>query len=128
MKKRRASLPEKKLVRPVIWVGDSKKQLKKMPDEVQDQLGGELYLAQIGLMPPHAKPFKGVGGGVFELRDDYVSDTYRLVYAVQIGKRLYVLHAFQKKSKTRIATPQKDIDLIAKRYRDACDLEKEYET
>ena len=78
-------------------------------------------------MPPHAKPFKGVGG-VFELRDDYVSDTYRLVYAVQIGKRLYVLHAFQKKSKTGIATPQKDIDLIAKRYRDACDLEKEYET
>ena len=52
MKKRRASLPEKKPVRPVIWVGDSKKQLKKMPDEVQDQLGGELYLAQIGLMPP----------------------------------------------------------------------------
>ena len=69
-----------------------------------------------------------VSGGVFELRDDYVSDTYRLVYAVQIGKRLYVLHAFQKKSKTGIATPQKDIDLIAKRYRDACDLEKEYET
>ena len=65
---------------------------------------------------------------MFELRDDYVSDTYRLVYAVQIGKRLYVLHAFQKKSKTGIATPQKDIDLIAKRYRDACDLEKEYET
>jgi len=64
-------LPENKPIRPVIWVGDSKKQLKKMPDDVQDQLGGELYLAQIGLMPPHAKPFKGVGSGVFELKDDY---------------------------------------------------------
>ncbi len=121
-------MPEKKSVRPVIWVGDSKKQLKKMPDEVQNQLGSELYVAQIDLMPPHAKPFKGVGRGVFELWDDYQSDTYRLVYAVQIGKRLYVLHAFQKKSKTGIATTQKDINLIAKRYHDACDLEKEYET
>ena len=72
--------------------------------------------------------FKGVGSGVFELKDDYASDTYRLVYAVQIVKRLYVLHAFQKKSKTGIATPPKDIDLIAKRYRDACEIEKEYET
>ena len=121
-------MPKKKPIQPVIWVGDSKKQLKKMPDEVQDQLGGELYLAQVGLMPPHAKPFKGVGSGVFEIKDDFTSDTYRLVYAVQIGKRLYVLHAFQKKSKTGIATSKKDVDLIAKRYRDACDLEKEYET
>jgi len=121
-------LPEKKPILPVIWVGDSKKQLKKMPEEVQDQLGGELYLAQVGLMPPHAKPFKGVGSGVLEIKDDYGSDTYRLIYAVQIGKRLYVLHAFQKKSKTGIATSKKDVDLIAKRYRDACDIEKEYAT
>ena len=113
--------------RPVLWVGDSKKQLKKMPDEVQDQLGGELYLAQVGLMPPHAKPFKGVGSGIFEIRNDYATDTYRLIYAVQIGKRLYVLHAFQKKSKKGIATSKKDVDLISKRYREACDIAKEKE-
>ena len=119
-------MPKDFQLRPVVWVGDSKKQLKKMPDDVQDQLGGELYLAQVGLMPPPAKPFKGIGGGVFKIRDDYATDTYRLIYAVQIGKRLYVLHAFQKKSKKGIATSKKDIDLISKRYREACEIEKEY--
>jgi phage-related protein len=91
-------------------------------------LGGELYLAQVGLMPPHAKYFKGVGSGVFEIKDDYETDTYRLVYAVQIGNRLYVLHAFQKKSKKGIAPTKRDVDLISKRYREACEIEKEYET
>jgi len=121
-------LAENSHIRPVIWVGDSNKQIKKMPDDVQDQLGGELYLAQVGLMPPHAKPFKSVGSGVFEIKDNYDTDTFRLVYAVQIGKRLYVLHAFQKKSKKGIATSKKDVDLISKRYREACEIEKEFET
>ena len=96
-----------------------------MPGEVQDQLGGELYLAQVGLMPPHAKHLKGMGQGIFELKDGYDTDTYRLVYAVQIGKNLYVLHAFQKKSRKGIATSKKDIELIARRYKEACEKEKE---
>ncbi|MDH5348716.1 MAG: type II toxin-antitoxin system RelE/ParE family toxin, partial [Nitrospira sp.] len=72
-------------------------------------MGGELYLAQRGEDPPHSKMLKGLGSGVFEIRDDFDSNTYRLVYAVQIGKRLYVLHAFQKKSKKGIATPPRDV-------------------
>lgn len=96
-----------------------------MPGPVQDQIGGELYLAQVGLTPPHSKPLKAVGQGVFELKDDYDTDTYRLVYAVQIGKPLYVLHALQKKSKRGIATSKKDIQLIAKRFKEACEKEKE---
>ena len=114
--------------RPVVWMGDSKKQLKKMPEEVQKQLGDELYLAQKGETPPHGKMFKGIGRGVFEIKDDFDSDTYRLVYAVQIGTRLYVLHAFQKKSKKGIATPIKDVELIARRYKEAVELEKEYQS
>jgi len=113
-------------LRPVVWIGDSKKQLKKMPDDVQKQMGDELYVAQRGENPAHSKRFKGVGSGVFEIKDDFESNTYRLLYAVQIGTRIYVLHAFQKKSPKGIATSKKDVDLIAKRYKDAVDMEKEY--
>jgi len=115
-------------LRPVIWMGDSKKQLKKMPEDVQKQMGGELYLAQRGEDPPHSKMLKGLGSGVFEIRDDFDSNTYRLVYAVQIGKRLYVLHAFQKKSKKGIATPPRDVELITRRYKEAVAMEKEWQS
>lgn len=114
------------VLRPVVWMGDSKKQLKKMPEEVQKQMGGELYLAQRGEDPPHSKRLTGLGNGVFEIRDDFDSNTYRLVYAVQIGKRLYVLHAFQKKSKKGIATPPRDVELITRRYKEALVMEKEW--
>ena len=63
-------LSNKNTIRPVVWVGDSKKQLKKMPEDVQKQIGGELYFAQKGEMPPHGKPFKGIVSGVFEIKDD----------------------------------------------------------
>ena len=90
-------------------MGESKKQLKKMPEDVQKQMGGELYLAHRGEDPPHSKMLKGLDSGVFEIRDDFDSNTYRLVYAVQIGKWPYVLHAFQKKSKKGIATPPREM-------------------
>ena len=67
-------------------------------------------------MPEHAKPFKGVGSGIFEIVERFDKGAYRLVYAVQIGKDLYVLHVFQKKSKQGIATPKLDVDLIKQRY------------
>ncbi len=115
-------------IRPVVWVGDSKKQLKHMPEDVQKQMGGELYFAKKGEMPPHGKPFKGIASGVFEIKDDFETNTYRLVYAVKIGTRLYVLHAFQKKSPKGIATSKKDVDLLARRYKEAVAMEKEYES
>ncbi|MEH2219453.1 MAG: type II toxin-antitoxin system RelE/ParE family toxin [Nostoc sp.] len=72
-----------------------------------------------------AKPFKGVGGGVYEILKRYDTDTYRAVYAVKIGEKIYVLHAFQKKSKQGIKTPQADVDLIKQRYKDAVATEKQ---
>jgi phage-related protein len=78
-------------------------------------------------MPKDAKPFKGVGSGVLELALRYVSDAYRVVLAVQIGRRIYVLHAFQKKSKKGIETTKRDVDLIKKRYTEAQELAHEYE-
>jgi phage-related protein len=70
---------------------------------------------------------KGVGSGVLELALRYSSDAYRVVVAVQIGRRVYVLHAFQKKSKKGIETPRRDVDLIKKRYKEARELEREHE-
>jgi phage-related protein len=86
---------------------------------VQDNLGFELFLAQTGQHPPSAKHLKGFASGVLELVEDYDGDTYRAVYAVRFKEAVYVLHAFQKKSKRGIATPKSHIDLIRRRLRDA---------
>jgi phage-related protein len=90
-------------------------------------LGDELQLIQFGGMPRNAKPFKGVGGGVLEIALRYVADAYRVVLALQIGRRIYVLHAFQKKSKKGLATPKREVDLIKQRYAEAKELAHEYE-
>jgi phage-related protein len=82
---------------------------------------------QFGGMPRDAKPFKGVGSGVLEIARRYASEAYRVVLAVQIGRRIYVLHAFQKKSKKGTETPKRDVDLIKKRYSEAQELAHEHE-
>ena len=115
------------VLRPVVWLGNSKRNLQGFPDGAQKLLGDELQLIQFGGMPKDAKPFKGVGSGVLEIALRYASDAYRVVLAVQIGRRIYVLHAFQKKSKKGIETPKRDVDLIRKRYTEAQELAHEYE-
>jgi phage-related protein len=92
---------------------------------VRKDIGHALYRVQIGETPPSAKPMKGIESGVFELVDTYGTDTYRAVYTVKIGRSMYVLHCFQKKSKRGISTPKKDIDLIKRRLRRAKEMEKE---
>jgi phage-related protein len=115
------------VLRSLVWLGNARKNVKDFPEGAQKLLGDELQLIQFGGMPKDAKPFKGVGSGVLELALRYASDAYRVVVAVQLGKRIYVLHAFQKKSKKGIATPQRDVDLIKKRYAEARELAHEYE-
>jgi phage-related protein len=73
-------------------------------------------------MPKDAKPFKGVGSGVIEIALRHDAEAYRTVLAVQLGRKIYVLHAFQKKSKKGIATPKHDVDLIKQRYKEAKEL------
>jgi len=81
-------------------------------------MGYALYQAQLGLKAPLAKPLRGFGGaGVLEIVEDHRGDTYRAVYTVKFSDFVYVLHAFQKKSKKGIATPKPDIDLIKKRLK-----------
>jgi phage-related protein len=118
---------ERSAQRPLVWLGDSKKNIQSFPKGAQKLLGDELQLVQFGGMPKDAKPFKGIGSGVVELALRYASDAYRVVTAVQLGARIYVLHAFQKKSKKGIGTPKRDVDLIRKRYSEAQELARDYE-
>ena len=114
-------------LRKVRWVGDSKEQLQKFPSQVRKDIGHALYLVQTGQTPPSSKPMRGLESGVFEIVDDYDTNAYRAVYTVKIGRSLYVLHAFQKKSKRGIATPKKEIDQIKRRLRRAKELAKQEE-
>ena len=91
-----------------------------MPDEVKSHMGYALYVAQLGGKHRDAKPLKGFGGaGVLEVVKDHHGDTFRSVYTVRLAGAVYVLHVFQKKSKTGIATPKRDLDLIETRLREA---------
>ncbi len=110
------------VIRRVRWLGNSKKNILKFPKEAQKTIGDELQLIQFGGMPKGAKPFKGVGSGVFEIAIKYDKEAYRTVLAVQLGERIYILHAFQKKSKQGISTPKEDVDLIKQRYKEAKEL------
>ncbi len=114
-------------LREAVWIGDSKARLKEFPQPVQKDIGDALFIVQAGSTSPAAKPFKGVGSGVFEIRSDYRTDTYRAVYAVKLGERVYVLHCFEKKSKRGIKTPKKEVDLIKRRFKMAQELEEYYE-
>lgn len=106
----------------VDFIGSSREDLKKFPEEVKQDIGYALYEAQRGQKPAAAKPLKGFSGaGILEIVENFSSGTYRTVYTVRFQKVIYVLHCFQKKSKHGIKTPQQDIDLIKQRLRVAED-------
>lgn len=103
--------------RPVLWEGSSKRNLKSFPGPVQKDIGVALFVVQLGGTPPTARPWHGLGPGVFELAEDYRGDAYRCVYTVTFPEAVYVLHAFRKKSKTGIRTPELEVKLIEKRWK-----------
>ena len=110
------SLSREKLLH---WVSSAKKDYLTFPTDVQNEMGYALGLAQLGARHPKAKSWKGEGPGVFEIVEDHRGDTFRAVYTVRFADVVYVLHAFQKKSKTGIKTPQDDVNLIAERLKRA---------
>lgn len=106
--------------KPIHWVGSVLRDLRLFPDEVRRVMGHALDLAQLGSKHPSAKPLKGYGGaGVLEIVDDFDGNACRGLYTVRFPGAVYVLHAFQKKSRRGISTPRGDLELIAKRLRDA---------
>ena len=105
--------------KPLHWIGSAKKDYLAFPEAVQGDMGYALGLAQLGATHPNAKPWKGEGPGVFEIVEDHRGNTYRAVYTVRFADVVYVLHAFQKKSKSGIKTPLTDVKLIAERLKRA---------
>lgn len=114
--------PAKIRMKPLIWIGDSLAKLQDFPGDVQDEIGYALFQAQIGEKHIKAKPLKGIGAGVLEVVSDHRGDTFRAVYMVRLAGKVYVLHAFQKKSKSGIATPKTDMNLVRQRLKRAMEL------
>jgi phage-related protein len=118
-------MTDEPLLKPVIWVGSSLKDLRAFPEPVQDRMGYALYVAQRGDRHRDTKTLSGFGGaGVVEVIKDFRGDMFRAVYTVRHADAVYVLHSFQKKSKTGRETPRRDMELIEQRLRDAEQIAK----
>ena len=104
--------------KPLLWIGSSKKDLMELPLRVRKFFGHALDFAQHGERHAAAKVLKGFGGaGVLEIVEDDTGGTYRAVYTVEFAEAVFVLHCFQKKSKSGISTPKEDIELIRARLK-----------
>ncbi len=104
--------------KPLEWVGNTRKTVSGFPKAVRQLIGQALYAAQLGKTHVDTKPLKGLtGAGVVEIIADHEGDTYRGIYTIKLAVVVYVLHAFQKKSKRGIKTPKKEIDLIRQRLK-----------
>ena len=111
-------MPEPSL-KPVHWVASSRKDLRTFPEAVQRAMGYALFRAQEGKKASSAKPWRGIikGAGVLEIVEDHDTNTFRVLYTVRFAGAVYVLHAFQKKSKKGIKTAKSELDLIHKRFK-----------
>ena len=115
-------------LKPLDWVASSKKDLRAMPVAVKSIFGFALYQAQIGEKHADAKPLRGFGGaGVLEVVENHQGGTYRAVYTVKFEEAVYVLHCFQKRSKSGAATPRQDLELIKSRLTIAREEHKKWQ-
>lgn len=110
-------------MRPLIPVYSALKDLRGLPDAARVKFGRALYEVQCGQTPDIAKPLKGLGPGVFELVLEQKGSAYRAAYVVRLRHAVYLLHVFQKKSKSGIATPLPDIALIRERLKHAEEID-----
>ncbi len=112
-------------IKPLVWLGSSRRDFRDMPSEAKADMGYALYVAQLGGKHRAAKPLKGFGGtSVLEIVKDHRGDAFRAVYTVRFAGSVYVLHVFQKKSKAGREMPKADIELIVGRLREAERLAK----
>ena len=103
--------------RTIIWVKAARKDFLAFPQDAQDKVATALTFVAEGAKPDIAKPLAGLGSGVWELAIKSRGDAYRVVYVLQIGEDIWVVHAFQKKSKQGIATPKPELDLVKERIK-----------
>jgi phage-related protein len=110
--------------RPIVWLKAARRGFEDFPHKARDKLLDALTVVAEGGMPPIAKPLTGFAAGVLELALAFRGDAFRVVFALQLGVDVWVIHAFQKKSKTGIRTPKHEIDLIDARLRRVKELLK----
>ena len=103
--------------RPIGWIKAARKDFEKFPKAARDRMSTALTIAAEGQKADIAKPFKGLGSGVMEIALRHQTNAYRAVYVIETAGSLWVVHAFQKKSKTGIKTPKAEVDLIRERIR-----------
>jgi phage-related protein len=112
-------------LRDLVWVSSSLEDLKGFPEPVRRVMGFALFQAQSGGKHEQAKPLKGFGGaGVIEIVEDFDGNAFRAVYAVRFADAVYVLHAFQKRSKRGIETPRREMEVVRSRLRLARDMDR----
>lgn len=103
--------------RRISWIKAARKDFDDFPPGARSQAADALTVIADGGMPDIAKPLTGLGSGVWELAIKQRGDAFRVVYALQIDEDIWVVHAFQKKSKSGIATPKHEIDLVRERVK-----------
>ncbi len=112
-------------MKPVLWIASSKDDISALPAPVRASFGYRLHQAQRGEIPLDTKALAQFGAGVFELREVFDRNSYRLVFVSNLRTAIYVLHAFMKRSKSGIGMPRRDIELIEARLRRARALDAE---
>lgn len=103
--------------KPVRWMGDSRERLREFPEAVRFEIGQAIYQAELGEHHPSASAMRGLNA--VEIVSDDRGEAYRGVYTTRLKGFVYVLHCFQKKSKTGIKTPKRDLELIRRRLVEA---------
>lgn len=103
--------------RPIGWIKAAQKDFQRFPSPVRDRMNAALTIAAEGRKADIAKPMKGLGSGVMEIALRHQTGAYRVIYVTEIAGSLWVVHAFQKKSKTGIKTPKAEVDLIRDRLK-----------
>ena len=101
--------------RPIVWIKAARRAFDEFPEAAQDEIFDALSLAAEGQKSALAKPMKGFGAGVFEIALRHRGDAFRTIYALHLGEAIWVIHAFQKKSKSGISTPRHEIETIRSR-------------
>ena len=110
-------------LRPIVWIASSKEDISRLPGQVKASFGLRLFELQKGKTPLDMKPVTQFGSGVYELRDRFDGDAYRVAYVISLKKALYVLHVFMKKSKSGIGLSKPDAVLIEARLRRAREID-----
>lgn len=105
------------MLKQLEWIGNSKKNLLEFPEEVRKEIGFALFVAQLGGTHESVKLFKGHGSGVYEIVSNYNANAYRAIYIVNLDDKVYVLHAFQKKSKRNIKLPREELVILEERLK-----------